>query len=150
MVAAGIYTNDFTNVTRPMTIEASGGRVALLANGALLQDKGIIVTTSSLTVKGLTLQGAAISDALGGNGAGIRDQSTGATTLRVENTTFLNNQDGILTGGSGNQETVEIIGSSFIGNGSDRERPEWGAGLSALAAPLTGGQEYSIKPAARL
>jgi hypothetical protein len=79
---------------------------------------GRLERTSSLTVKGLTLQGAAISDALGGNGAGIRDQSAGATTLRVENSNFLNNQDGILTGGSGNQETIEIIGSSFIGNGS--------------------------------
>ena len=91
------------------------------ADGALLDSKGIIVTTSSLTVKGLTFEGAAISDALGGNGAGIRDQSNGATTLRVENSTFTNNQNGILTSsdtGSTYQETVEIIGSSFFGNGS--------------------------------
>jgi hypothetical protein len=121
LIPAGTYTNDFARVTRPMTIEASGGPVTLRADGALLDSKGIIVTTSSLTVKGLTFEGAAISDALGGNGAGIRDQSNGATTLRVENSTFTNNQNGILTSsdtGSTYQETVEIIGSSFFGNGS--------------------------------
>jgi hypothetical protein len=118
LIPAGIYINDFANVTRPMTIESSGGTVILLANGQLLLDKGIIVTTSSLTVRGLTFTGAAIDQSLGGNGAGIRDQSTGATTLRVEGSSFIGNQDGILTGGSGNQEIVQIIGSTFLDNGS--------------------------------
>jgi hypothetical protein len=117
-IAPGTYTNDFANVIRPMTIEANGGPVTMLANSALLFDKGIIVTTSSLTVRGLTLQGAAIDNALGGNGAGIRDQSTGATTLRVEDSTFLKNQDGILTAGSNHQEIVQIINSQFLGNGN--------------------------------
>jgi hypothetical protein len=115
------YVNDFADVTRPMTIEASGGAVTLQANGALLNNKGIIVMegpTASLTVKGITFQGAAISDALGGNGAGIRDQSTGATTLRVENSSFVGNQDGILTAGSNFQENVQIVGSTFLDNGS--------------------------------
>src|SRR5205823_6293314 len=123
-VAPGTYTNDFSRVTRPMTIEvdpSNSGNVLLLATVPPPNSKGIILTTSSLTVKGLTFEGAAISDALGGNGAGIRDQSNGATTLRVENSTFTNNQNGILTSsdtGSTYQETVEIIGSSFFGNGS--------------------------------
>jgi hypothetical protein len=118
-VAAGTYTNDFApEITKPLTIEAAGGPVVLNATVPLPNDKGILLTTSSLTVKGLTFQGAQISDALGGNGAGIRDQSPGATTLRVENSTFLNNQNGILTAGSNNQETVQIIGSSFFNNGS--------------------------------
>jgi len=117
-VATGTYTNDFANVLRPMTIEAAGGPVRLLATVPPLFNKGIIVTTSSLTVRGLTFEGAAIDDSLGGNGAGIRDQSAGATTLRVENSTFLNNQDAILTAGSNYQETVQIINSTFLNNGS--------------------------------
>jgi hypothetical protein len=120
-IAPGTYTNDFANVTRPMTIEANGGAVVMQASGALLQDKGIILTTSSLTVRGLILQGAAIDPALGGNGAAIRDQSNQATTLRVENSIFRNNQDGILTSSNSGgtfQETVQIIGSSFFDNGS--------------------------------
>ena len=121
LIPTGNYVNQFAEVMRPMTIEASGGPVTLSASGQLLDSKGIIVTTSSLTVKGITFQGAAIDNSLGGNGAGIRDQSTGATTLRVENSTFLQNQDGILTGsntGRDNQETVQIINSNFFGNGN--------------------------------
>jgi hypothetical protein len=123
LIPAGTYINSFANVTRPMTIEALGGSVTLkydsLGGTVPLQgDKGIITTTSSLTVKGITFQGAQIADGLGGNGAGIRDQSTGATTLRVEGSSFIGNQDGILTAGSGNQETVQIINSQFLDNGS--------------------------------
>jgi hypothetical protein len=119
LIPAGTYTNDFANVTRPMTIEASSGPVTLQASGGqLLQDKGIIVTTSGLTVRGITFQGAAIDPSLGGNGAGIRDQATGGSTLRVENSSFIGNQDGILTAGSSNQETVQIISSNFLNNGS--------------------------------
>ena len=80
-IASGTYTNDFANLLRPMTIEAAAGPVTLLASGALLQDKGTIVTTSSLTVKGLTFEGVKIDNILGDNGAGIRDQSSGATSL---------------------------------------------------------------------
>jgi hypothetical protein len=86
-VAAETYTNDFASVVRPMTIEAAAGPVRPLATVPPLDNKGIIITSSSLTVRGLTLEGAAIDDSLGGNGAGIRDQSTGATSLIVENRT---------------------------------------------------------------
>jgi hypothetical protein len=85
------YTNDFALVTRPVTLEAIGGSgVTMRASGGqLLQTKGIIVVPSDfiggvgqgLTIKGLTLQGAAISQNDGGNGAGIRDQAPGGTTL---------------------------------------------------------------------
>jgi hypothetical protein len=116
-VVPGTYTNEM-DVIRPMTIEALGSGVILQAPTILSNQKGIIVTTSDLTVKGLTFQGAAIDPSLGGNGAGIRDQSTGTTTLRVENSNFIGNQDGILTAGSNFQEKVEIIGSTFLDNGS--------------------------------
>jgi len=43
-VATGTYTNDFANVLRPMTIEAAGGPVRLLATVPPLFNKGIIVT----------------------------------------------------------------------------------------------------------
>jgi hypothetical protein len=61
-------------------------------------NKAIIVNNSSLTINGLTFEDAAIANSLGGNGAGIRDQSEGKTSLIVENSNFLNNQEGILTG----------------------------------------------------
>ena len=81
-VAPGTYTNDFSVVTRPMTIEVdprgAGGPVLLRAIVALPNQKGIILTSASLTVDGLTFMGAMIDNSLGGNGAGIRDQNTAA------------------------------------------------------------------------
>ena len=123
LVAPGTYTNDFSNVTRPMTIEAAtpGSQVLLVAMVPPPNLKGIISTDSSLTVNGLTFEGAAILNSDGGNGAGIRDQSTSATSLIVENSTFLNNQEGVLTGGSNYQETVQILNSRFINNGNSTD-----------------------------
>ena len=144
LIPTGNYVNQFAEVMRPMTIEASGGPVTLSASGQLLDSKGIIVTTSSLTVKGITFQGAAIDNSLGGNGAGIRDQSTGATTLRVENSTFLQNQDGILTAGSKNQETVQIINSNFFGNGNptDSQGQEHALYVGDAASLLVSGSTF--------
>ena len=95
-VAPGTYTNDFSRVTRPMTIEvdpSNSGTVLLLATVPPPNLKGIILSTSSLTVRGLTFQGAAISDNLGGNGAGIRDQVPEGTvaSLIVDSCTFTGN-----------------------------------------------------------
>jgi hypothetical protein len=102
-VTPGTYINDFPYVTRPMTIEVdplhAGKRVTLKATENLPNEKGIILTTASLTVNGLNFTGAKIIDALGGNGAGIRDQNSGpAASLVVQNSTFTGNQEGILTG----------------------------------------------------
>jgi hypothetical protein len=122
-VAAGTYTNDFPIVSVPLTIEAvpngaNSGPVILDATVPPPNLKGIITTTAGLTVNGLTFEGAAISAADGGNGAGIRDQIPDASSLIVENSRFIGNQEGILTGGSGGQEHVQVLGSQFINNGN--------------------------------
>ena len=106
-----------------MTIEAAtpGSQVLLLATVPPPNLKGIISTDSSLTVNGLTFEGAAISNSDGGNGAGIRDQSNTATSLVIENSRFLGNQEGILTGSDSGQtfaETVIISNSQFVNNGN--------------------------------
>lgn len=127
-VAAGSYADSFT-VLQPTTIEVNPlfpGPVVLNPAEPLANDKGIIVNFSSLTVNGLTFENAVSSSS--GNGAGIRDQSTGATTLIVENSIFEGNQEGILTGGSNNQQTVQILNSQFINNGN----------------PSGGGQEHAL------
>lgn len=121
-VMPGTYTNDFPIVTRPMTIEADprhGGKQVLLnATIPLPSKKGIIVTTASLTVDGLTFQGASIANSDGGNGAGIRDQNTGSpASLIVKNSVFVGNQEGILTGGNPAQN-ITISDSRFINNGN--------------------------------
>jgi hypothetical protein len=126
-VAPGTYLNDFSDVTRPMRIMVdpahAGQQVLLQATVPLPNEKGIILADASLEVNGLTFKGAAIANSLGGNGAGIRDQNTKpGSFLMVENSTFLNNQEGILTGGSNFQEMVQILNSQFIGNGNSTDR----------------------------
>jgi hypothetical protein len=123
-VMPGTYINDFPYVTRPMTIENPNypvQQVVLKATKNLPNDKGIILTVSSLTVNGLTFTGAQIPNYLGGNGAGIRDQNTGPATLLVQNSTFSGNQEGILTGDDSN-ETITISNSYFINNGNPSQR----------------------------
>jgi len=121
-VMPGTYTNDFPYVTRPMTIEvdpsSAAGRVVLNATVALPNEKGIILTVASLMVNGLTFTGAQIDNSLGGNGAGIRDQNTGpGATLTILNSTFIGNQEGILTGDDAD-ETITVSYSNFINNGN--------------------------------
>jgi hypothetical protein len=120
-VQAGTYLNDFAVITNPTDIEAKGGPVILDATVPPPNEKGILTTTATLIVNGLTFEGAAIPDADGGNGSGIRDQSNTATQLTVENSKFIGNQEGILTGsdsGSSNKETVQILNDQFINNGN--------------------------------
>lgn len=121
-VEPGTYTNDFPEVYRPMTIQVNplkaGRQVLLQATVPLPNQKGIILTFASLRVNGLTLMGANIANSLGGNGAGIRDQNTGSpASLIVENSTFINNQEGILTGYD-TGETITINNSQFKNNGN--------------------------------
>jgi hypothetical protein len=79
------------------------------------------VANVNLTVNGLTFKNAAISAAQGGNAAGIRYQGTGASSLKVLNSKFLNNQNGILTGNGlaaqQQQLAVSITNSLFANNG---------------------------------
>jgi hypothetical protein len=121
-VVPGTYINDFPYVTRPMTIEVdplyAGKRAILKATENLPNEKGIILTTASLTVNGLDFTGAKISDALGGNGAGIRDQNSGpGASLVVQNSTFIGYQEGILTGDDPD-EVITIVNSRFVNNGN--------------------------------
>lgn len=122
-LAPGLYVNDFPTVSRPMTIQVDPSsapqRATLQATVPLPNEKGIILTSASLTVRGLVLTGAAISNDLGGNGAGIRDQIPDNTpaSLVVDNSVFTNNQEGILQC-CDTAEAVTIINSKFKNNGN--------------------------------
>jgi hypothetical protein len=121
-VLPGTYTNDFPEIDRPMTIEVDpccvGQSVILSATVDLLNEKGIILALASLTVNGLTFEGAHISNALGGNGAGIRDQNPEPSAkLIIQNSLFTNNQEGVLTGVN-NDQVVMVSNSSFVNNGN--------------------------------
>ena len=59
---------------------------------------------------------AADAEEIGPRCESIRDQSGGSTTLKVENSYFLHNQDGILTSNPG--ETILVTNSIFKNNGA--------------------------------
>lgn len=81
---------------------------------AVCQRKGNIVNYgTNLTLSNLEISGVAISAGDGGNGAALRDQGTGNTTLRF--VFFHNNQNGVLGGSTGE---FRIENSIFESNGS--------------------------------
>jgi pectate lyase len=92
-----------------LTIEGVGADVILTdktcAGKALL-----VIDGNHVTVRNLTLQRARVADK---NGAGIRAEGG---DLTIENSRFINNQNGILSA-SNPAATYRITGSSFIGNG---------------------------------
>jgi hypothetical protein len=119
-VQAGTYTNDFAAITTDITIEGVGGMVNLVATVAPLQQKGILIigadgtTGPNVTLDNIAFSGAAISNANGGNGAGIRYQSG---NLVLNNCDFFDNQDGLL-GDADPTGTITINKSEFTGNGN--------------------------------
>ena len=115
-VQAGTYTNDFADISTQITIAGVGGMVDLVATEALPNEKGIFVVDANVTIDNVIFQGAAISDADGGNGAGIRYQG-GAMVLN--NDAFLGNQEGILAGAVDGLpvNTITINQSTFDNNG---------------------------------
>ena len=120
-VQAGTYTNDFAEIATQITLQAVGGRVTLKATQPPLQDKGILITDTNVTITGFTFEGARIPNSLGGNGAGLRYQG-GALVLNK--CYFHNNQDGLL-GDADPTGTITITNSEFAYNG-DKTGPNAG------------------------
>ena len=81
-----------------MTDKTCGGKALLVTDG------------NNITVRNLILQRARVPD---GNGAGIRAEGG---NLTVQNTRFLDNENGILSTNNPHAE-IRILGSEFIGNG---------------------------------
>src|SRR5690348_16960902 len=92
-VDAGTYTNDFATISHQITLQAVGGVVNMVATQPLTNKKGILVVDASATIKGFSFSGAAISQADGNNGAGIRYENGNLTLI---DDSFTHNQDGLL------------------------------------------------------
>ena len=112
-VDGGDYVGDVAVWTQnELILRAKTGRARLIAQGASAESKGIwVVRGGKVTVDGFDFVGATVSDR---NGAGIRFEKG---NLRVENCRFLENENGILTGGDADS-TLEILNSEFGNNGS--------------------------------
>ncbi len=92
-----------------LTIEGIGADAVLTDKPC--QGKALLVIDgNNVTIRNLTLQRARVPD---NNGAGIRAEGG---NLTVEDTRFLNDQNGILASSNG-VATIRVVGSTFIGNG---------------------------------
>ena len=148
-LAAGAYVDPNLHVGRSMTLDAVvDGTVTLLGSSTLPNRKGLILADgigTHLTVDGIKFQGAHINNLDGGNGAGIRDQVSGiGSGLTVTDSLFLNNQEGILTGGSAGLERVVIQRSAFRGNGnaSKNTGQEHGIYVNSAASVVIDGSVF--------
>ena len=115
----GVYLNDFAEFGADTVINGNGAKIT--ANMPPPNEKGLFWTANSLTINNLSLiaeAGFGISQSLGGNAALIRDQSSTATTLALNNVLIEGGQDGVLTGGGNFVETVTITNSSIVNNGA--------------------------------
>lgn len=113
-VKAGLYENDYAEITKKVTLNAVGGFAHLRSTGLIPNRKAILITDTDITIKGFQFSGAQVSGGDGGNGAGIRYQSG---NLVLEGCYFNDNQDGILGVGDGTG-TVTIDKSEFFQNGA--------------------------------
>ncbi len=148
-ISPGTYADPNLHVARSMTLDAVvDGTVTLLGSSSLPNRKGLILADgigTHLTVDGIRFQGAHISNLDGGNGAGIRDQVSGAGSgLTITDSTFVGNQEGILTGGSNGLETVVIQRSKFQNNGnaSKNTGQEHGIYVNSAASVVIDGSVF--------
>ena len=117
VVNAGTYTNDFAVIHAKITMIGVGGMVNMVATVPPANLKGILTVDNSADIENFSFSGAAIDDADGGNGAGIRYEGG---NLVLRNDSFQQNQNGIM--GSAvlglASNTVTMDHDTFNQNGS--------------------------------
>jgi hypothetical protein len=123
-IDGGIYSDDAVkwgkNNLKFIGLGTGNNRTILQYAGNIPNGKGIFVfETPGLCddayIENIVFDGAQVSDADGGNGAGIRFQ---AINLSVNNCKFINCQNGILEGnGTVTGSNVQIVNSEFENNG---------------------------------
>ncbi len=130
-VSAGIYVDNFPNITHNLTIESLDGLAYLSTPSAVpVNSRAILNVPGDLDVS-LTISGLALSGAIDGNnnGAGLLFES-GNANLTVSNSWFYNNQDGLLVGGTDAADpggmNITISNSEFDNNGVASSNPNYG------------------------
>jgi hypothetical protein len=108
-IASGQYFDCAIVPQDNLTIEGIGPN-AVLTDKTCAGKALLVIDGKNVTVRNLTFQRARVPDR---NGAGIRAEGG---DLTVENSRFINNENGILSADNP-AATIRITGSSFIGNG---------------------------------
>ena len=115
-IAAGTYTDSCEINAAGVHLKGVGGQPTINLTGSTPADeKGIyVVNGDNVVIENLELTGARISDAEGGNGAGLRIQSNGVV---VTNCSIHDNQDGILATATTGGGTITIQYTELANNG---------------------------------
>ncbi|CAN5568239.1 hypothetical protein BH11BAC1_BH11BAC1_30420 [soil metagenome] len=123
-IDGGVYMNDATKWNNSnlkiIGLGTGANRTVLRCAGDIPNGKGIFVFESpgacdNIYLENLVFDGAQVSDADGGNGAGVRYQ---ANNMTVNKCKFMNCQNGILEGhGNVSTSNVYITNSEFENNG---------------------------------
>ena len=115
-IAAGEYRGDVAFWSAPnLTICGVGGRARLFADGRSAGGKAIwVISGSDITIDSVEFHDTAVRDL---NGAGIRMEHKSGD-LRIVNSGFYDNENGILT--TGGPVTLTIEGSEFARNSNGR------------------------------
>lgn len=109
-IPAGVYTNDFVNINKSLTIAGIGGMAHFVATIAPANGKAIFLANSDIKLDHIEISGAAVADM---NGAGIK-QETGRLTLTY--CYFHDNQEGVLTNAA--TTGITITNCEFAHNGA--------------------------------
>jgi hypothetical protein len=111
-IEPGLYAGDAAVWTQNrLTIRGRGARAHLRADGAEVEGKGIwVIKGAGTTIEGIEFSGAKVAHR---NGAGIRLEGPGLT---VRNSSFHDNENGILTGRHLESDIV-VEHSEFARNG---------------------------------
>lgn len=109
-IPAGLYTNDFVNINKSLTIVGIGGMAHFVATISPPNGKAIFLANADIKLDHIEMSGSADASM---NGAGIK-QETGNLTLTY--CYFHDNQDGVLT----NAVTtgITITNCEFAHNGA--------------------------------
>ncbi len=139
-IDGGVYLNDPVIWTKNNLVFIGLGTglnrtIMRWTGGDISNGKGIWVfanpaITGNITVDNIVFEGARVSDANGGNGAGIRYQ---AKNLTIRNCLFHSCQNGVLEGGSYTGAVVSIQNSEFYNNGYE-----------VIGNPTFSGYEHNI------
>src|SRR5689334_7722135 len=109
-IAAGTYSDCARWEANDLVIEGLGSGATI--TGAVCDDKGLFITRGrNITIRNITFLGARSGSH---NGSGIRAEGA---ILTVENSRFIDNDDGILTADNPSS-AITIKHSTFRGNGN--------------------------------
>jgi nitrous oxidase accessory protein NosD len=110
-LAPARFVDESATIDKELKLTGVAGRTVLAATRPIPNGKAILVVRAPLTIRGITFEGARVPDR---NGAGLRLER--GASLDVSDSSFVNNEDGILAADGVGK--VRVRDCTFRGNGA--------------------------------